>query len=60
MRVLIVEDTDDARYLLRLLLSADGYLVEEAENGAVALEKARATPPDMIVSDVLMPVMDGF
>lgn len=59
-RVLIVDDKAEHLYLLRALLQGHGYTVEEARHGAEALLKARQDPPDMIVSDLLMPVMDGY
>ncbi len=58
--LLIVDDNEQNLYLLKILLSANGFHVELASNGAEALEQARRTVPDMIVSDILMPVMDGF
>jgi two-component system, cell cycle sensor histidine kinase and response regulator CckA len=59
-RVLIVDDQDPGRYLLRSLLQGHGFEVEEAHNGAEALACARLNPPRIVVSDLLMPVMDGF
>ena len=59
-RALVVDDHDDARYLLETLLRAHGYEVTGAANGAEALAVARRSAPDVIVSDILMPVMDGF
>ncbi|MCE8424663.1 MAG: PAS domain S-box protein [Candidatus Methanoperedens sp.] len=59
-RVLIVDDTRNDRYLLEKVLKEYGYQVISAENGAEALELARKEPPDMIVSDIMMPIMDGF
>ena len=58
--VLIVDDQEENLYLLKALLDAHGYGVREAMNGAQALELARAEPPDVIIADILMPVMDGF
>ena len=60
VRVLIVDDRADNRYLLRALLQGHGMSVQEAEHGEKALALARQTPPDVIVSDLLMPVMDGY
>lgn len=58
--LLIVDDNPQNLYMLHVLLSSNGFEVEVASNGAEALERARRVPPDMIVSDILMPVMDGF
>jgi PAS domain S-box-containing protein len=57
---LIVDDHEDSRILLKKTLESDGYSVEVAPNGLEALYSARNTPPDMIISDILMPEMDGF
>ena len=59
-RVLVVDDRQDNRYLLRVLLEAHGFEFDEAANGAEALAKARLDPPALLISDLLMPVMDGF
>jgi len=58
--VLIVEDHEENRNLLRMLLEANGYRVTAAGDGLEALAAARRDAPDIIVSDALMPNMDGF
>jgi PAS domain S-box-containing protein len=59
-RVLIVDDRAENRYLLRAMLQGHGHEVEEARHGAEALVLARRSPPDLVVSDLLMPVLDGY
>ncbi|MFB6272690.1 MAG: ATP-binding protein [Salinibacter sp.] len=56
--ILVVEDNPDMRTYLRNQLS-DTYRIQEAQDGTDALETARAEPPDLILSDVMMPEMDG-
>ncbi len=58
--VLIVDDKNDNLYYLQSLLTGSGYTVEVASHGAEALVKARQRAPQIIVSDLLMPVMDGY
>jgi len=58
--VLVVDDEEQNRSLLRDPLEARGYEVEEAENGLLALQKIAARPPDVILLDLMMPKMDGF
>jgi|SRR5687767_15131553 two-component system KDP operon response regulator KdpE len=58
-RVLIVDDTDDLRRQWKLWLTGWGFAVEEARNGAEAVAKARSRPPDLILMDLAMPVLDG-
>jgi PAS domain S-box-containing protein len=57
---LLVDDNSDGRYVLEMYLKNNGFETLSAANGEEALKMARATPPDLIVSDILMPVMDGF
>ncbi len=57
--LLIVEDNADVRYYLRTTL-AESHRIEEADNGKAGLEKALELVPDIIISDVMMPEMDGF
>ena len=59
-RTLIVDDNEENLYYLRALLEGSGCTVETARHGAEALVKARQNPPDTIISDLLMPVMDGY
>jgi DNA-binding response OmpR family regulator len=58
--VLVVDDDEQNRTLLRDSLEARGYEVEEAENGLQALQKIAARAPDVILLDLMMPKMDGF
>ena len=60
IRVLIVDDREENRHLLNTLLKSNGYEVESACHGAEALDKARHNPPQLIISDLLMPMMDGY
>jgi PAS domain S-box-containing protein len=60
MKVLIVDDNPDNRRLLTKQINASGYQVVEASNGRDALVKALNDPPDIVVTDVLMPEMDGY
>lgn len=58
--VLIAEDHEDSRDALRTLLEALGYRVLVAGNGAEAVDVARANKPDLILMDMMMPLVDGF
>jgi PAS domain S-box-containing protein len=58
--ILIVDDYKLNRYMLAAMLKGNGYRVTTAVNGVMALEAAAADPPDLIISDILMPDMDGF
>lgn len=58
--VLIVDDIKENLYLLESLLKAYGYQTHSANNGAEALAQALKEPPNIIIADILMPVMDGY
>lgn len=60
MIVLVADDDPQNRYLMRMLFERSGHVVLESENGVQALETARCTHPDVIVADILMPIMDGY
>jgi len=57
---LIVDDIYQNLYMLRVILESQGFQVSEAKNGKEALDAARKQPPDLVISDILMPEMDGF
>ena len=60
MKVLAVDDTKNDRLLLTKILSSAGYDVKSASNGIEALEMIENEKPDLIISDIMMPEMDGF
>ena len=59
-RIMIVDDNEQHLNLLQILLETHDCEVISARNGVEALERARQDPPEVIVTDILMPVMDGF
>jgi two-component system chemotaxis response regulator CheY len=59
VRVLIVDDEPDIRFLLKSILEEGGYEVVEAPNGAVALAHVVESRPGLVVTDLMMPVMGG-
>ena len=60
MRILIAEDDENSRLMLCAALEARGHSVQAAANGRQALELALAQPPELVVSDILMPELDGY
>jgi CheY-like chemotaxis protein len=58
-KVLIVDDEPDVLFLLRTILTRAGHEVSEAPNGAQALERIQESHPEVLVTDLMMPVMDG-
>jgi two-component system, cell cycle response regulator DivK len=59
-RILVVEDQEDNRRILRDLLGNAGYELIEAESGEEALTAVEAQRPDLILMDIQLPVMDGY
>lgn len=59
-RILIIDDEESARYGIARALSNQGYDLDEADNGAAALSKIASAQPDVVVTDVNMPEMDGI
>jgi two-component system cell cycle response regulator DivK len=59
-RILVVEDTEDNRQILRDLLSAAGYDIVEAADGATGVAMAAEQRPDLILMDIQLPVIDGY
>jgi CheY-like chemotaxis protein len=59
-RILIVDDEPDVRYLMRLIFESAGYQVTEARHGVAGLKSVKARQPDLVTTDVMMPMMDGI
>lgn len=60
MKILLVDDIPSNLKLLEMLLGSQGHSTREAVNGQEALEAARRERPDLVISDILMPVLDGY
>lgn len=58
--LLVADDDEDFRELLYLFLRKQGYKVSQAKDGQEALDKALASPPDLLLLDLMMPKLDGF
>ena len=59
LRILVVDDEPDQRAMLRRIFERAGHEVVEARDGCAALAAARESPPDLLVTDMTMPVMGG-
>ena len=57
---LVVDDKEENTLYLEALMKSSGWTVDVAYHGAQALELARVRPPDIVIADLLMPVMDGY
>ena len=58
--ILIIDDDSSTRSILRKMLIKDGWRVDEADNGKTAIERMGMQIPELILLDLLMPIMDGF
>ena len=58
-RILVVDDEPDQRFLLRRIFERAGHEVTEATDGAAAVKAIRELPPDLVVTDMMMPIMGG-
>lgn len=58
--VLLVEDHDDTRFMLKFILEQDGYVILEAANGLEAVETAAREHPDLVLTDASLPGLDGI
>ena len=59
-RILVVEDQEDLRGILRDLLTGSGYAVAEAADGQAGVEMTRSERPDLVLMDIQLPVMNGY
>jgi two-component system, cell cycle response regulator DivK len=59
-RILYIEDNPENRMLMRRVLMAEGYIVEEAVDGQSGMQKAAESPPDLILMDINLPEVDGY
>jgi CheY-like chemotaxis protein len=60
VRILIIDDDEDFRSMLRMALEQDSYAVEEARNGREGLQRYVIAPPDVVITDLLMPEREGL
>jgi CRP/FNR family cyclic AMP-dependent transcriptional regulator len=59
-KILLIEDNEALRENTAEILALANYEIITAENGKIGIEKAMANPPDLIVCDIMMPVLDGY
>ncbi|MCA8962456.1 MAG: response regulator, partial [Planctomycetes bacterium] len=59
-RILVADDLEDTRFVLRRALTLDGFTIDEATNGEELLDIARRRPPDLMIVDIMMPKLDGL
>lgn len=58
--ILVVDDDDDSRAMVRTILESNGYRVEESPNGKEALERLNTYTPALVLLDIMMPEMNGY
>ncbi len=58
--ILVIEDNEEVRENLEEILELAGYEVSQAANGKLGVQEALASPPDLIICDIMMPELDGF
>jgi len=59
-KILIADDEEDVKFVIQLFLESKGYEIVTAFDGLDAIDKARAEKPDLILLDIMMPLIDGF
>ena len=59
-RILVIDDDDGVRKLLRRILEQEGYAVEEAPNGEVGVKAFQESPSDLVITDIIMPDKEGI
>ena len=60
MKILIAEDEPSLRENLQMMLEMEGFEVQLARDGQEAFDQAKGAPPDLVLTDVMMPVLDGY
>jgi CheY-like chemotaxis protein len=59
-KILIADDEEDVKIVIQLILESKGYEIATAFDGLDAIDKARSEKPDLILLDIMMPIIDGF
>ncbi len=59
-RILVIDDSRDAAFMMKMLLAKLGHAVETAEGGRQGIDAAKQAPPDIVFCDIGMPIVDGY
>lgn len=59
-RILVIDDESSIRKILRIMLERSGYEVDEASDGVSGMKKIRSDPPDLVITDLIMPDKEGI